>query len=119
EVVLRAHERLVPRLERLPITAAPPRQLPAESFRLYAASPGSLETLRLRFESRRRPAAGEVEVQIDASGVNFLDVLKAMAVYPGVEPGPEVALGAECAGVVSAVGTGVEDLGVGDEVVAI
>jgi acyl transferase domain-containing protein/acyl carrier protein len=119
QVVLRAEERLVGRLERLRVTVATPRQSPAESFRLYAAAPGSLESLRLRVQPRRPPGAGEVEVRIDASGLNFLDVLKAMAVYPGVEPSPEVALGAECAGAVTAVGPGVHDVRVGDEVVVI
>jgi NADPH:quinone reductase-like Zn-dependent oxidoreductase/NADP-dependent 3-hydroxy acid dehydrogenase YdfG len=119
QVVLRAGERLVARLERLPMTDAPPRQSPAADFRLYAATPGSLDSLRLRLQTRRPPGAGEVEVRIDASGLNFLDVLKAMAVYPGIEPGPEVALGAEGAGIVTAVGPGVVDVGVGDEVVVI
>jgi len=60
-----------------------------------------------------------VEIAIGAAALNFLDVLKAMGVYPGLEADPAVALGAECAGVVVAVGPDVDDVAVGDEVVAI
>jgi len=44
--------------------------------------------------------------------------MKAMGIYPGL-PGEFVQLGVECAGVVSAIGEGVEGFQVGDPVVAI
>src|SRR5439155_16199157 len=50
-----------------------------------------------------------------AAGLNFRDVLNALGVYEG-PPGP---LGSECAGHVVAVGEGVEDLEVGQAVVAL
>ena len=68
--------------------------------------------------ARRAPAAGEVEIEVRAAGLNFSDVLKAMGLYPGLKPGA-VPLGIECAGVVAAVGEGVTDLCVGDEAVAV
>src|SRR5438105_1333684 len=49
------------------------------------------------------------------AGLNFRDVLNALGLYPG-DAGP---LGGECAGVVSAVGAGVETVQVGQEVVAL
>jgi acyl transferase domain-containing protein len=120
QVALRGDERLVPRLEAMAIPSGERRQQhPTDSFRLYAATPGSLDELRLRAEPRRPPGAGEVEVRIDAAGLNFLDVLKAMAICPGVEPSPEAALGAEGAGVVVSVGPRVRHLAVGDEVVVL
>jgi polyketide synthase 12/myxalamid-type polyketide synthase MxaB len=64
---------------------------------------------------RRAPGHGEVEIEVRAIGLNFKDVLSALSLYPG-DPGP---LGSECAGVVTAVGGGVEGLATGMPVVAI
>src|SRR5690606_35031186 len=50
-----------------------------------------------------------------AAGMNFRDVLNVLGMYPG-DPGP---IGNECAGVISAVGEGVTEFAVGDEVMAI
>lgn len=120
EVVVRGADRRVARLERR--TATETRtglQIVSDEYRLAAETPGSLEGLRLRHQPRREPAAGEVEIRVEAAGLNFIDVMKAMGIYPGVVPGPDLALGAECSGVIVAVGHGVDDLAVGDSVVAI
>ena len=53
---------------------------------------------------RRLPGPGEVEIAVDATGLNFKDVLNVLGMYPG-DPGP---LGGECAGRVLAVGAGVD-----------
>jgi NADPH:quinone reductase-like Zn-dependent oxidoreductase/acyl carrier protein len=74
---------------------------------------GSLDNLQVQPLERRRPAAGEVELRIYASSLNFGDVLYAMDMYPG----PNGGLGFDCAGVVVAVGEDVHDFHVGDEVV--
>src|SRR5262249_2845838 len=118
QVALRDDARFVARLEHLALPAPSPRRRPAESFRVYARSPGSLESVRLQAVARRSPGPGEVEIRIAAAALNFIDVLKAMAIYPGLEPSPDTALGAEGAGVVTAVGPGVQGLTLGDEVVA-
>jgi NADPH:quinone reductase-like Zn-dependent oxidoreductase len=55
-----------------------------------------------------------VEIAVRAAGVNFRDVLNAL----GMVPGATAVLGSECSGVVTALGDGVTDLRVGDEVVA-
>ena len=55
---------------------------------------------------RRAPGPGEVEIRVHATGLNFKDVLNVLGMYPG-DPGP---LGGECAGVVVAVGAGVDGL---------
>ena len=49
---------------------------------------------------------GMVWVEVHAVGVNFRDVLNVLGMYPG-DPG---SLGADCAGVVSAIGAGVTHL---------
>src|SRR5258706_7421106 len=59
------------------------------------------------------PGPGEALVKIEASGVNFIDVYRRVGLYPAATP---FTLGEEAAGVVAALGAGVEDLRVGDRV---
>ena len=92
---------------------------PDQPYRLEIRTPGMLDGLTLRATTRQEPRPGEVEIQVYATGLNFLDVLKAMGTYPGLEPGAPVTLGAECAGKIVAVGAGVTNVQVGDDVLAI
>ena len=106
--------RLVPRAAK--ITNGAILDVPdAESFRLDISRPGNLDNLLLRGTSRPEPQPGEVEIRVNAAGLNFRDVMNAAGVYPG---GP-IPFGAECAGTISAVGPGVTDLKVGDEAIAV
>ncbi|UQA61054.1 type I polyketide synthase [Polyangium aurulentum] len=86
-------------------------------FQLEVPEPGALDRLALRETVRRPPGPGEVEIQVEAAGLNFIDVMKAMGTYPGMPTGP-VPLGLECSGRVVAVGEGVDRVTVGQEVVA-
>ncbi|MDZ7309035.1 MAG: type I polyketide synthase, partial [candidate division KSB1 bacterium] len=92
---------------------------PNQGFRVEISRPGILDHLLLRAAPRRAPGPGEIEIQVRAAGLNFLDVMKALGVYPGLEANAPVALGGECAGIVCAVGEGVENFAIGDEVMAI
>ena len=106
--------RLVPRVPKLSSGAI--LDVPdAESFRLDISRPGNLENLLLRGTSRPEPRPGEVEIRVNAAGLNFRDVMNAAGVYPG---GP-IPFGAECSGTISAVGSGVTDMKAGDEVIAV
>jgi acyl transferase domain-containing protein/acyl carrier protein len=106
EVALRGGKRLARRLVRR-------RSVGGESFLVDVSTRGDLDSLGQRALQRRTPGPGEVEVQIAAAALNFRDVLMALGLYPGdVTP-----LGGECAGWVSAVGEGVDELSLGDEVV--
>lgn len=87
----------------------------ADSFRMDISRPGNLENLLLRASSRPEPQPGEVQIRVLAAGLNFRDVMNAAGVYPD---GP-IPFGAECAGKISAVGSGVADMKVGDEVIAV
>ncbi|WP_338866151.1 type I polyketide synthase [Myxococcus stipitatus] len=87
-------------------------------FRLELPEPGVLERLVLRETRRTPPGPGEVEIEVEASALNFIDVMKAMGIYPGLPPGP-VSLGAECAGRIVALGEGVSGFSLGQEVVAL
>jgi NADPH:quinone reductase-like Zn-dependent oxidoreductase len=66
-------------------------------------------------DNRRAPGAGEVEIRVRAIGLNFRDVLNVMGLYPG-DPGYP---GGDCAGTVVAVGEGVTNFKVGDDVFGI
>ncbi len=85
-----------------------------ENVRLEAGDSGVIEDLRLAPVDRRAPGPGEVEIRISAAGVNFRDVMNAVAMRSDPEP-----LGGECAGRVVAVGEGVRGLAVGDHVVGL
>jgi NADPH2:quinone reductase len=59
------------------------------------------------------PAAGEVCIRVEAAGLNFIDTYQRSGLYAVPLP---FTLGAEIAGVVSAVGAGLTELAVGDRV---
>ncbi len=91
------------------------RQVPAEGrrFAARAADPARLIGAELCEMPPRTPGADEVEIQVAAAGLSFLDVLHTL----GLEADPSaVGLGCECAGVVTAVGAQVRELAVGDAV---
>lgn len=90
------------------------RPVAPDPVELTFSERGTPDNLALRSITRRVPGAGEVEIRVHATGLNFKDVLNVLGMYPG-DPGP---LGGECAGTVIAVGDGV-DLEVGDRVAAL
>ena len=108
-------QRLVACLNHIPTTSP---QTTQESVSLKVGQTGNLDSLSLQSIQRRQPGPGEVEILVLAVGLNFRDVLKALGRYPG-ENGTDVSLGDECSGLISAVGSGVESLRVGDPVIAL
>lgn len=89
--------------------------LPKEPWRVEIGQKGILDSLRFASADRRQPGAGEVEIRVYATGLNFKDVLNTLGMYPG-DAGP---LGGECAGEITAVGEGVTDLQMGDLVMSL
>src|SRR6185295_2355975 len=83
------------------------------SFRVEIDEPGVLDRLTLRAAPVRQPGPGEVLIAVETAALNFLDVMKAMGVYPGLEPG-RVPLGHECAGRITEIGNDVPGFAVGD-----
>ena len=63
------------------------------------------------------PKAGQVLVDVEAVGLAFPDVLQCRGIYQVPTP-PRYTPGGETAGVVSALGEGVDSLAVGDRIVA-
>jgi len=118
EAAWRNGQRFVPRIQEEPSVDL--HQIPrsnATAFRLESDSSGSVDTLRWFSADRRQPEAGEIEIAVTHAGLNFRDVLKCMALYPA-SSAEELALGDECAGVISAIGPGVTAFRAGDRVVA-
>ena len=74
---------------------------------------GGPEVIQWRDAELGDPAAGELLVRHEAVGVNFIDTYHRGGVYPVDLPS---GLGMEAAGVVEAVGEGVEDFAPGDRV---
>jgi acyl transferase domain-containing protein/NADPH:quinone reductase-like Zn-dependent oxidoreductase/SAM-dependent methyltransferase/acyl carrier protein len=88
-----------------------------ENVQLEIGSPGQLLSLIYRPAPRLHPNPGEVEIEVRAAGLNFVEVLYALGMLPNLSVG-RVALGQECAGVVVDVGDGVNAFKRGDEVFA-
>jgi NADPH2:quinone reductase len=72
---------------------------------------GGPDNLRLVERTVGEPGAGEIRIRHHACGLNFIDVYQRTGLYPNALP---LVLGMEAAGVVEAVGPGVEHLKPGD-----
>lgn len=84
-------------------------------LRLESRERGLLDSLRLTSFPLPTCGAGEVLIDVKAAGMNFRDVLKALALYPAETADARV-FGDEVAGVITAVGAGVTHVKPGDRV---
>ncbi len=116
QVAIRRHVRYAPRLARLnpPAPRANESQPDGHLLHLVTAGSGVLDDISWQPATHRAPGPGEVEISVRAAGLNFRDVLNALAMRSDSDP-----LGSECGGVVVAVGAGVSHVAVGDEVMAV
>ncbi len=127
EVLLRPGARYVNRVHRVKSgTYLPASEVAAQpdlAFRLQTASPGVLNSLVFQTVPRLKPGTGEVEIAVEATGVNFKDRMNASGMTSSElgEEGyaDELSLGQECAGRITALGEGVTDFQIGDEVIAL
>jgi acyl transferase domain-containing protein/NADPH:quinone reductase-like Zn-dependent oxidoreductase/NAD(P)-dependent dehydrogenase (short-subunit alcohol dehydrogenase family) len=116
QVALRSDGRRLARLVHVPRGGeADTAEALSAAWRLVPTLPGTLERFEFEPAERRAPGPGEVEIAVEAAGINFKDVLKLLGM--GVGGGDLV--GGECAGRVTAVGPGVTHLAPGDSVMAI
>jgi acyl transferase domain-containing protein/7-keto-8-aminopelargonate synthetase-like enzyme/acyl carrier protein len=122
QVAYRAGERYVARLVRSP--EAVPQEIEGP-FRLQLKDYGSPDNLQLTPITRQKPARNQVEIAVKAAALNFRDVVIALGMLKDyytnemkIERASDIWLGFDCAGVISAVGEGVTDLAVGDEVMS-
>ncbi|MEM1315020.1 MAG: type I polyketide synthase, partial [Pseudomonadota bacterium] len=89
--------------------------------RLALAQQGSIDSLEWRVEPRRAPEAQEVEIEVEAAGLNFRDIMWAQGLLPeeALEDGfAGPTLGMECSGVVTRVAEGCTRFAEGDRVIA-
>jgi acyl transferase domain-containing protein/NADPH:quinone reductase-like Zn-dependent oxidoreductase/SAM-dependent methyltransferase len=112
EVALRDGTRYVPRLVRLRDVSVEQPSGSEGAYELVSEGARLIDNLRFQPAERRAPAAGEVEVEIIATGLAFRDVLNALGEYPE----PDAPFGGDFSGVVVACGDGVDALRVGDAV---
>ncbi|MBL8830151.1 MAG: type I polyketide synthase, partial [Planctomycetaceae bacterium] len=122
QVAYRGGERVAARLQH-PTPRIPGKLTrPTGPFRLRLSEYGVLENLTLDTIERKVPGPGEIEIAVDAAGLNFRDVLRALGMLQeyeaplGITSAEVAPFGFECAGVVSAVGPGVEAWQIGQPV---
>src|SRR5271155_363566 len=84
---------------------------------IWIARAGAPEVLEVRQTPDPEPGPGEMRIRVEASGVNFADVMGRMGVYPDMPPLPVVP-GYEVAGCVDAIGEGLDAGWIGREVMA-
>ncbi|MET9227082.1 NAD(P)H-quinone oxidoreductase [Lentzea sp. NPDC003310] len=80
--------------------------------------PGGPEVLEWTEVDDPAPGRGEVLIDIAASAVNRADLLQRQGLYPPPKGASEI-IGLECSGTITALGEGVTDWQVGDEVCAL
>lgn len=95
-----------------------PQRANGRAFQLESLQPGVLDQLVLREYTRRTPRLGEIEIKVEAAGLNFVDVMRAMGFFSSMSAG-ELQLGLECSGRIVAIGEGVEGFHLGQEVIAL
>jgi len=88
-----------------------------QPFTVEVSEPGVLDNLHWKAFAPPLPGMGEVLIEVQAVGLNFMNVMSALGIYPGY-PNGVGPLGIECSGRIAAVGDGATEWQVGDEVVA-
>ena len=85
---------------------------------IWISKAGPPEVLQIKEAPDPTPAAGEVRIRVEASGVNFADIMGRLGLYPDL-PRIPVVPGYEVAGRVDAAGAGVDTSRVGSDVFAL
>jgi len=80
-----------------------------------AAGPGALQ---VRETADPEPGPGQVRIRVRAAGLNFAEVMAAQGLYPDA-PKPPCVVGYEVAGVIDALGDGVQSYPIGQRVLAL
>lgn len=111
------HQRLQA-VEQEPVSFACPTSGEESALALTLKEAGELESLELVPRPLPQAGARQVVVEVEAVGLNYINLLSALGVYPG-RPDGVGPLALECAGRITAVGSEVEELSVGDRVMAV
>lgn len=122
QVAVRGPQRFVPRLRRASQPERSRRRTVVATNQAYRAEidqPGELDSLALVEFDVAALGLGQVEVEIEAIGVNFRDVLLATGVIPPHTNSGRVQLGFECSGRIRRAAADVIGLEVGGRVVLV
>jgi NADPH:quinone reductase-like Zn-dependent oxidoreductase/SAM-dependent methyltransferase/acyl carrier protein len=114
EVAFRGEARYVQRLDR-GRPRVERRLDPSVPLRLESHERGRLETLNFAPFIQRSCGPSQVIIDVKAAGMNFRDVLKALALYPGEAPDARI-FGDEVGGIATVVGSNVTHVAPGDRV---
>jgi len=85
------------------------------NFVLIPELAGVVDSLAYHAAPRLAPKAGEIEIQVEASALNFRDLMIVLGLYPEIR-NIKSSLGADCAGRVVRVGPDITHVQPGDEV---
>jgi putative PIG3 family NAD(P)H quinone oxidoreductase len=80
--------------------------------------PGDEDVLRVAEVPPPDLGDGEVRISVVGAGLNRADLLQRRGLYPP-PPGTSEIIGLECAGTLSEIGAGIDDLAIGDRVMAL
>ncbi|MBV9066417.1 MAG: acyltransferase domain-containing protein, partial [Methylobacteriaceae bacterium] len=118
EIAIQPHCTRVLRADRFEAQA---HGIAAPAARLERGEGSGFDRLSWVPARRPAPAAGEIEIEVEATGLNFRDVMWGLGLLPEeiLEEGfAGATLGLECAGRVLRVGAGVNEFQAGDRVLA-
>jgi len=85
---------------------------------IWITKAGPPEVLEVKEAPDPEPKTGEVRIRVEASGVNFADIMGRLGIYPDLPPMPVVP-GYEVSGRIDAVGAGVDGSWTGRDVLAV
>jgi SAM-dependent methyltransferase len=114
EIALRDEARYVRRLDRGCLSSEQWFD-PILPLRLECRERGRLDTLRFAPFKMPPCGPGQVLIEVKAAGMNFRDVLKSLALYPGDARDARI-FGDEVSGIIKAVGSDVTALALGERV---
>lgn len=83
-------------------------------IQITLAAPGGADVLTVSDHAPQEPGPGEIRLRHQAIGVNFVDIYHRSGIYP--LPAFPAIVGVEGAGIVEAIGEGVDHVKVGDRV---
>ena len=95
-----------------------PNSLPDSQTSIEITQPGGPEVLKPALRAMPQPGDNQLLIQVAAAGINRPDVFQRMGFYPP-PPGVTDIPGLEVSGTVAAIGPGVEDYVIGDQVCAL
>ncbi len=111
ELAVRQGKFLVPRMLHWARTGHLPMPR-SDDYVLAPTERGAIDNLRLTEKVVTPPAPNEVQVRIEAAGLNFRDILNVLGLYPG-DPGP---IGGDLCGIVTEIGSEVNGFEIGQRV---